>query len=84
MVKLTQQEFDSVPLQVVVEVLIAAVLCMWGAYAFRAIIHLPVRTSCMSWRTSVHPYKLLVTDSSVCTFRELTASWELQTDQRNS
>ena len=31
MLKLTQQEYDSVPLPIMVEVLAAAVLCMWGA-----------------------------------------------------
>ncbi len=30
MLKLTQEEFESVPAQVVVEVLLAAILCMWG------------------------------------------------------
>ncbi|EIE18898.1 hypothetical protein COCSUDRAFT_54802 [Coccomyxa subellipsoidea C-169] len=31
MLKLTQEEFESVPAQVVVEVLLAAILCMWGS-----------------------------------------------------
>jgi hypothetical protein len=30
MLKLTQQEFESVPFQVTVEVLLAAAFCMWG------------------------------------------------------
>lgn len=30
MLKLTQQEFETVPLIIKVEVLIAAVTCMWG------------------------------------------------------
>ena len=30
MLKLTQEEFEGVPAQVVVEVLLAAILCMWG------------------------------------------------------
>jgi hypothetical protein len=36
MLKLTQQEYDSVPLPIIVEVLTAAVLCMWGAQLFQA------------------------------------------------
>lgn len=31
MLKLTQQEFETVPLIIKVEVLIAAVTCMWGS-----------------------------------------------------
>ena len=30
MLKLTQQEFETVPLIIKVEILIAAVTCMWG------------------------------------------------------
>lgn len=30
MLKLTQEEFERVPAQIIVEVLLAAVLCMWG------------------------------------------------------
>ena len=30
MLKLTQQEYENVPLPIMVEVLVAAVLCMWG------------------------------------------------------
>ena len=34
--KLTQEEYEGVPLAVRLEVLVAAVLCMWGAPAHRA------------------------------------------------
>lgn len=30
MLKLTQQEFETVPLIIKIEILIAAVTCMWG------------------------------------------------------
>ena len=30
MLKLTQQEFETVPLIVKIEILVAAVTCMWG------------------------------------------------------
>ncbi|KAK9918380.1 hypothetical protein WJX75_003629 [Coccomyxa subellipsoidea] len=31
MLKLTQEEFERMPAQIIVEVLLAAVLCMWGS-----------------------------------------------------
>lgn len=33
MLKLTQQEFEGVPLLVKVEVLLASIICMWGKQA---------------------------------------------------
>ncbi len=41
MLKLTQQEFASVPLLVKIEVLLAAVSCMWGELLLLQDLHYP-------------------------------------------